>query len=227
MITLQWVYGLAGAVFAAFALLGLRDGEPRRFRNGAFWGLMAASMWGGDRFGDFGNGLLVLALVGIGALGLGRSDAGDVAPDTRAERAARHGNRLFLIALVIPLTALAGTLLFKQLPTLVDSKQATLISLALGVLLALAAGGALLRAPLALSLHQGRRLMDQVGWAAILPQMLASLGAVFALAGVGEAVGGSSALAFRRAACLARWWPSAWGWRCSPWSWAMPSRRSR
>jgi uncharacterized membrane protein len=120
--------------------------EPRRFRNGAFWGLMAASMWGGDRFGDFGNGLLVLALVGIGALGLGRSDAGDVAPDTRAERAARHGNRLFLIALVIPLTALAGTLLFKQLPTLVDSKQATLISLALGVLLALAAGGALLRA---------------------------------------------------------------------------------
>lgn len=191
MITLQWVYGLAGAVFAAFALLGLRDaGNPRRFRNGAFWGLMAASMWGGDRFGDVGNGLLVLALVGIGALGLGRSDEGDVAPDTRAERAARHGNRLFLIALVIPLTALAGTLLFKQLPTLVESKQATLISLALGVLLALAAGGALLRAPLALSLQQGRRLMDQVGWAAVLPQMLASLGAVFALAGVGEAVGG-------------------------------------
>ena len=28
--------------------------------------------------------------------------------------------------------------------------------------------------------------MDAVGWAAILPQMLASLGAVFALAGVGD-----------------------------------------
>jgi uncharacterized membrane protein len=39
-------------------------------------------------------------------------------------------------------------------------------------------------------LEDGRRLMDAVGWAAILPQMLASLGAVFALAGVGEVVGG-------------------------------------
>jgi uncharacterized membrane protein len=32
--------------------------------------------------------------------------------------------------------------------------------------------------------------MDDVGWAAVLPQMLASLGAVFALAGVGDVVGG-------------------------------------
>jgi uncharacterized membrane protein len=31
--------------------------------------------------------------------------------------------------------------------------------------------------------------MDSVGWAAILPQLLAALGAVFALAGVGTAVG--------------------------------------
>ena len=35
----------------------------------------------------------------------------------------------------------------------------------------------------------GRRLMDAVGWAGILPQMLASLGAVFAIAGVGDVVG--------------------------------------
>ena len=32
--------------------------------------------------------------------------------------------------------------------------------------------------------------MDDIGWAAVLPQMLASLGAVFALAGVGDVVGG-------------------------------------
>src|SRR4029078_1482715 len=35
----------------------------------------------------------------------------------------------------------------------------------------------------------GRRLMDTIGWAAVLPQLLASLGAVFALAGVRDAVG--------------------------------------
>jgi len=190
MITLQWVYILAGAAFAAFALLGLADASnPRRLRNALFWGLMAASMWAGDRLGDFGNGLLVIALVAIGGLGLGRGTVGEVAPEVRAERAARHRNALFLIALVIPATALIGTFLFKHLPALVDAKQVTLISLALGVLLALAAGHALLRAPPDLPLQQGRRLMDQVGWAAVLPQMLASLGAVFAMAGVGEAVG--------------------------------------
>lgn len=33
-------------------------------------------------------------------------------------------------------------------------------------------------------------MLDSIGWAAILPQMLAALGAVFALAGVGEVIGG-------------------------------------
>jgi uncharacterized membrane protein len=91
---------------------------------------------------------------------------------------------------VIPLAALAGTLGFKHLPALVDPKQVTLVSLSLGVLLALAIGMVWLRPRALAPLEDGRRLMDAVGWAAILPQMLASLGAVFALAGVGEVVGG-------------------------------------
>jgi uncharacterized membrane protein len=58
------------------------------------------------------------------------------------------------------------------------------------VLIALAICYAWLRPPLLAPLQEGRRLMDSVGWAAVLPQMLAALGAVFALAGVGEVVGG-------------------------------------
>lgn len=192
MITLTWVYVLAGAAFAAFALFNLADtSNSRRYGNAAFWGLMAVSMWAGDWLGDFGNGLLVLALVaiaGFGGLGKAKDDA---IPDaTKQERAARYGNGLFGIALIIPATALAGTLLFKEFPALFDVKQVTLISLAMGVLLALAVGYIWLQAAPSLPLSQGRRLMDSVGWAAILPQMLASLGAVFALAGVGDVVGG-------------------------------------
>lgn len=192
MITLAWVYVLAGAAFAAFALFNLADkSNSRRFGNAAFWGLMAVSMWAGNWLGDFGNGLLVLALVaiaGFGGLGKAKDDA--IPEATKQERAARYGNGLFGIALIIPATALAGTLLFKEFPALFDVKQVTLISLAMGVLLALAVGYVWLRASPALPLSQGRRLMDSVGWAAILPQMLASLGAVFALAGVGDVVGG-------------------------------------
>lgn len=190
MITLHWVYALAGAIFAAFAILGVADkGNKRARRTAAFWALLALSMWAGDALGDLGNGVLVLGLVGLAASGLGRG--GGVVPDAvRQERAGRLGNGLFAIALVIPVTALVGTLLFKEMPGWIDGKQATLIALALGVLIALLVGCLWLRASPVVPLQQGRRLMDQVGWAAILPQMLASLGAVFALAGVGDAVGG-------------------------------------
>ncbi|WP_294136655.1 DUF979 domain-containing protein [Sphingobium sp.] len=190
MITLHWVYALAGAIFAAFALLGVADkSNTRARRTAAFWALLALSMWAGDALGDLGNGVLVLGLVGLAASGLGRG-SGAVADAVRQERAGRFGNGLFAVALVIPVTALVGTLLFKEMPGWVDGKQATLIALALGVLIALVVGCLWLRASPVVPLQQGRRLMDQVGWAAILPQMLASLGAVFALAGVGDAVGG-------------------------------------
>jgi uncharacterized membrane protein len=70
-----------------------------------------------------------------------------------------------------------------------DPKQATLISLALAVLAALAVALILLRQPPAAPLQEGRRLADTIGWAALLPQFLAALGAVFALAGVGDQIG--------------------------------------
>ena len=191
MIGLAQVYWLAGAAFAAFALLSVRDAtNPRRLANAGFWGLLAVSMLLGDRLGDLGNGVVVIGLVAIAGFGgLGRGSAPDQAEQRQAS-AAQHGNRLFMLALVIPVTALAGSVLFKQLPGLFDPKQVTLVSLALGAIFALAAGMAWLRAPLAVPLQEGRRLIDAVGWAAVLPQMLASLGAVFALAGVGKVVGG-------------------------------------
>ena len=81
--------------------------------------------------------------------------------------------------------------MFKAVPALVDPKQVTLVALTLGVLIAL---GVVLRLAArrarSTPFAEGTRLMDSVGWAAVLPQMLASLGAVFALAGVGEVVGG-------------------------------------
>ena len=191
MIGLAQVYIVAGLVFAAAAVLSARDASNRkRWVNGGFWGLLALSMLAGDRLSDLGNGLLVIALVGVAALGgLGRSGMSDE-PTARQARAAQHGNRLFLLTLVIPVTALAGTLLFKGVPWLIDPKQVTLVSLALGALLALTGGLIWLRERPVAALEEGRRLLDAVGWAAILPQMLASLGAVFALAGLGKVVGG-------------------------------------
>ena len=51
------------------------------------------------------------------------------------------------------------------------------------MLLALGAIFAWLRPPAIAPLQEGRRLIDAIGWAAVLPQMLAALGVLFAAAG--------------------------------------------
>src|SRR3546814_20548944 len=88
----------------------------------------------------------------------------------------------------MPAAALLGTVLFKG-SGWVDPKQVTLISLGLGVMLALLVALIWLRPSAAAPVQEARRLLDSIGWVAILPQMLAALGAVFALSGVGAAFG--------------------------------------
>jgi uncharacterized membrane protein len=192
MIGLPFIYTMAGAVFLVFALLSAADAtHPKRFGNAAFYALIALSFLAGDRLGDVGNGILVLALVAIaGVGGVGRGNPATTSADQRRAEADRRRDRLFLPALVIPVVALGGTFLFKAAPSLVDPRQATLVALTIGTIAALAILYAWLRPRPLTPFHEGRRLMDGIGWAAVLPQMLASLGAVFALAGVGEVVGG-------------------------------------
>lgn len=191
MIGLSALYQLAGAMFAAFAVLGVRDrSNPKRFGTAAFWGLVALNFITGDTIGDLGNGIIVIALAvlaGSGALGRGRI-AVDAA--ARIAAAARHGDRLFLAALIVPACAVTGTLLLPG-TGLVEPKQVTLVSLGGGVILALTVCLVWLRPRLVEPLEAGRSLLDAVGWAAVLPQALAALGAVFALAGVGAIIGGA------------------------------------
>jgi len=195
VIRLGAVYILAGLLFAAVAVFSAQDpSNPRRFRNAAFWGLIGVSFVAGNLLGDFGNGLLVLALVGLGGLGrLGHGRPATTTADARRQSATERGDRLFLPALVIPATALAGTLILKRVTiggaALIEPGQATLISLALGVAIALSGAMIWLRPPMSAPAQEARRLLDSVGWAAILPQLLAALGAVFALSGVGDEVG--------------------------------------
>lgn len=194
MIRLEHVYLFAGLVFAGFACISVADrSNPRRTGNAAFWGLIAASFLLGSHLTDLENGVLALALAFLGGfrlMGLGRQDSS--VETQRIASAQTHGNWLFVPALIVPATALAGTIVFPYLKLtgtpIVDTKQVTVISLALGAALAWIAAMVWLRPPPLAALNEGRRLMDLIGWAAVLPQMLAALGAVFALAGIGHAV---------------------------------------
>jgi len=195
MINLHWLYVLAGAVFAGFALGSARDEtNAKRWGNTLFWALLAVSFWFGDFFGDVGNGMLVLALVAIAGLNLiGRGSKQSTTPEQRQQSADRYGNKLFVPALIIPFTAFVGTMLFNYTPlkglNLIDPKAVTLVLLGCGVMIALIVSYAWHWPPALAAVDEGSRLMNGVGWAAVLPQMLASLGVIFAAAGVGTTIG--------------------------------------
>ena len=194
MITIQHVFYLVGSLFAAWALLSLFDRtNPKRFGNAAFWGLVALSLLAGHRLGDIANGFLVLGLSALATfkfLGRGAPSTTEAVREAAGER---YGNRLFLPILVVLLTAVVGTLLYLYTPLhqsgLFERNRETFILLCLGVLLALALVFVWLRPPALAPLDEGRRLIDAVGWAAVLPLMLAALGLVLADTGVGRTIG--------------------------------------
>ena len=195
MIGLSAVYLLAGLVFGTIAVLSAFDrANPKRWANAAFWGLFATSFLAGDYLGDLGNGVLVITMVVIaGIVGLGHGRSRNPNHQARKSLAEAHGNKLFVAALAIPTVTLIGALTFPRIviggAPLFDPAQTTLVAFACSVVLAMVLALAMLKQRLPDALDEGRQLLDLLSWAALLPQMLAALGAVFALAGLGTAVG--------------------------------------
>jgi len=196
MITLEHVYWIMGLLSGGVAIVNVRDrSNPKRYNNAAFWGLYAITFLVGSRLPHFATGCIVIAMVLVASIGkLGQGAGESQTAQQRDASAARWGNRLFIPALTIPAVTVLGTFLFKGATLngvpLVDQKQITSISLGIATVVALIVAMIMLRPPLSAPIHEARRLWDSVGWAAVLPQMLASLGALFAVAGVGKVVAG-------------------------------------
>jgi uncharacterized membrane protein len=196
VITLEHVYWLTGLMMTGVAIVNWRDrSNARRVNNTAFWGVYAITFLVGSHLRDLANGFLVIAMVLVASIrGLGQGHKESTTREEREASAQRWGNKLFVPALAIPLVTVLGTVLFKSITIygtpVVDLKQVTLISLAIATVFALALGMIMLRPPPLAPIKEARRLLDAVGWAAVLPQMLAALGALFAIAGVGNVVSG-------------------------------------
>jgi uncharacterized membrane protein len=194
MIGLEAVYRLMGVLMLGIAIVNARDAtNPRRWNNTIFWGLYALTFLAGSYLPHFATGCIVIVMVLVASvLRLGQGTRESAPREEREASAARWGNRLFIPALTIPAVTLLLNwwLKFATLngSPIADPKQVTLVSLAIATLVALAVGMAMLRPPASAPFVEARRLMDSVGWAAVLPQMLAALGALFAVAGVGKVV---------------------------------------
>lgn len=194
MTGLDAIYILAGLMFGATALINFRDrANPKRYKSTCFWGLYAVTFLFGSWLPPIVTGCMAILMAltaGIG--GLGKSSVSEPDATERRGLAERFGNRLFIPALMIPVVTFAGSLAFKYLSVggqpLVAAKDATLVALGVAVLAAIVAAIFMLRERLRAPFTESRRLLNAVGAVAVLPQLLAALGALFAAAGVGHVV---------------------------------------
>ncbi|KZE16018.1 MULTISPECIES: DUF979 domain-containing protein [Sphingomonas] len=186
--------GIAAATLPAAVAIhhALDRAEPTRWRNAGFWGVFALLLGVGPWLPDLANGCLVLVMVGLATWGLHPVPPAPSSAEAQGVQAARLGNWLFVPALAIPLVTLAGTLSVGDGriagAPVIDPKQVTLVALTIGAVVALVLAMRLTRLPRSAPVAEARRLVDAIGWAIVLPQMLAALGGVFALAGVGKVV---------------------------------------
>ena len=200
MLRIELLYWIVAAFFLAAAFYNVRE---RRLSMAAFWTVLAMPFLFGDAIlrAHASGSAWPAQLMGIGVLALGvlaarnplRADAtSDAESSRRVIDAERFGHRLFLPALAIPaITALlyfGSRALSTQGIDLFEPKAATLSSLGIASLLALIAALFVTGARPRQSIAEGRRLLDALGWAILLPMVLATLGSVFAATGVGSAI---------------------------------------
>jgi uncharacterized membrane protein len=138
-----------------------------------------------------GIGVIVMAVIaGFGGVGFGQHE--NLNDRARRESAGRLKNKLFIPALAIPLVTVIGAVLLKNIKFgdvfLLDPANSTFVSLGIGSLVALGLACWLTRDTPVQAMRESRRLTEALGWALVLPQMLAMLGLVFNDAGVGKAV---------------------------------------
>ncbi|WP_432040320.1 DUF979 domain-containing protein [Streptomyces cucumeris] len=201
MIKAEWFFWLVGAVFLAMAAQMLFDrSNPKRHGSAAFWGLLGAcffySSWVTEKKAPAEPlGVAVLAMVCLSGFNLtGRGVPRTTTTEQRVASAARLGNRLFIPALTIPLVAVVCASAVKHwriggTPVL-ETGSETILGLGFGAIAGLLVAMVVVREPRpSVSLHAGRSLLESMGWALLLPQLLAVLGSIFQVAGVGDQVG--------------------------------------
>ena len=183
---LDYVYLLVGIILFIFAIQSFLDKEHKyRIGTGLFWLLYSVSFIFGSYLSKEINGWIVIAMAVIVLVKqLGKGNYFESAIEFKKGEAVRIGNVIFVPALLVGIiTFVIGFF----------TKLGALVGLGIAAIIAMCAALYITKGTLNQGFHEGRRLIDAIGWTAILSQLLAALGYLFNLAGVGKII--SSAVA--------------------------------
>lgn len=183
---LDYVYLLVGIILFIFAIQSFLDKEHKyRIGTGLFWLLYSISFIFGSYLSKEINGWLVIAMAAIVLVKqLGKGHYFESSIEFKKGEAIRIGNVIFVPALLVGIiTFFIGFF----------TKLGALVGLGIAAIIAMCAALYITKGELNQGFHEGRRLIDAISWTAILSQLLAALGYLFNLAGVGKLI--SSAVA--------------------------------
>ncbi|MBH0056737.1 DUF979 domain-containing protein [Pseudoalteromonas sp. SWXJZ94C] len=202
IVTIENVYLLIGVMVMFLVVRTLQDKQhPKKLTTALFWFLFGSSFLFGDLsialFGApmtyliVGISIIVIALLaGCNLVSMGSYSV--LTDEQQTKSSKRLGNKLFIPALMIPVVTVIFTVLLDGVAIndlyLLDQRHLTLASLTIACLLALLVGWKITGGSPVEAVSESRRLVDSIGWAAILPQMLAMLGGVFIVAQTGDSI---------------------------------------
>ncbi|MBS4536417.1 DUF979 domain-containing protein [Clostridium sp. D2Q-14] len=180
-VLLEGIYIIAGLIGIMTAITAFKDeGHPKRIGTTIFWGLLGLIFAVGRYVDPVIIGVLLLFMGVLTATK--QVTFGTLKNSTdefREKKSIEIGNKVFIPALSIAVVAFA----IAQFTSL-----GGLVGLGFGSVVATILALATTKTSTKYISHDGSRLLQQVGSASILPQLLAALGALFNAAGVGEVI---------------------------------------
>ena len=193
MIDIKLLYLIVGIMFVLFGIASLINKNKtivNKISGGFFWISYGVIFLFGDFIPPFVIGLLIILLALIALFNLmkpAKITDQEIREKIEIDGASRFKNKLFIPALLVPILTLIGTFLAPHLP-FIGPSQHTLIALAFAIIVAFITALFMFKASAIESLKDGAHTMDEIGWAGLLPQILATLGIIFLNVGVGDQV---------------------------------------
>lgn len=178
---LEFIFVLIGLQFFYTAYRAARsEDNEKKFTTVVFWLILGTLFAFGKLIPSMISGILVV-IIGIISLINGIMVKGAIINDERVEveGSNRLGNKIFIPVIVMAVLAI---IIAKLIP---DSSSSVLgftaiIAIIVAMIMTKSGFGSMMK--------QSDRMVQQVGSVAILPQLLAALGAIFAAAGVGDVI---------------------------------------
>ena len=177
------IYAIIGLICVSLAVSALRTkGQQARVGTALFWSLLGIIFILGDYIPANIVGVLIIVMAILSATKQVKLVSFNTTTEEfKKESAAKIGNKLFIPALVLAILAFV----IAQFTNLGSYNAIGLSGIGALIVILLISKSSIGEAN-----SEATRLLSQVGPTAILPQILAALGTLFTIAGVGEVIAG-------------------------------------